>query len=228
MAKKPRIDQYSGPLMPAQAAEGIEAAIQNAKALLSDAELLLHNQRWQRATALAILAIEEAEKVSLLRGLLLARNDAERRKEWRAYRTYVKKNLAYILPQLFREGSRKLEDFRSIYDEVSDHGLLLESLKQIALYTDAYADCHWSVPEEVIEQDVARTIVSIAEVLIPDEPGAFTSEAELKIWVKHLGPVWKGKMSEMKRALLACYAEADALGVLRGEHSPRDTIKFVL
>jgi AbiV family abortive infection protein len=110
MPKKHIISQYFGRLTPAQAARGIEAAINNANALVADALLLLQNQRWSRATALAILAIEEAGKPGIVRAILLARNEEELREEWKSYRSHSIKNLMWILPDLVRKGARHLEE----------------------------------------------------------------------------------------------------------------------
>ena len=85
-------EPYRGSLTPEEAARGIEVAYANATNLLGDADALLHAKRWPRAAALAILAIEEAGKGGILRGLLLARTDEERKAEWRAYRHHMDKN----------------------------------------------------------------------------------------------------------------------------------------
>ena len=67
----------------------------------------------------------------------------------------------------------------------------------------------------------------MAKLLVNRGPSALESVAELEIWVKHLKPVWKGPMSEMKKALVACYAEAQGLGVLRGTSSPGRMMDFL-
>src|SRR5712691_4024848 len=110
MTKSPP-QQYVGFLTPGQASTGIAAAISTARGLLADAELLLENERWQRATALSILAIEEMGKVEILRSILLARGKEEMVAEWRAYRSHVRKNVAWIFVDLFGKGARKLDDF---------------------------------------------------------------------------------------------------------------------
>src|SRR5690348_7782006 len=112
MPSKRVITQYFGSLSPAQAAKGIEAAMKNATALASDALLLLRNGRWPRATAMAVLAIEEAGKPSILRAILLARNEKELREEWKNYRSHSMKNIMWILPDLVRKGARHLEELR--------------------------------------------------------------------------------------------------------------------
>jgi AbiV family abortive infection protein len=228
MPKKRVISQYAGRLTPAQAARGIEAAIKNARSLHSDALLLLQNHRWARAAALAILAIEESGKPNVIRSMLLARNQEELRGEWRNYRNHCMKNVMWILPNLVNKGARHLEELRPIFDKDGEHGPLLDALKQISFYSDAYGNCNWSLPETGISQELAGSLVQIAEVLSSKNLGSMTSEAELQLWVKHLGPVWKGSMAHMKAALLACYADANTLNVLRGDISPNDMVKFIV
>lgn len=227
MGKTKGFTQYHGPLTPAQAAAGIQAAIQNAGDLLSDAELLLENKGWQRAAALAILSIEEMGKIEILRGLLLARDERELKESWIRYRSHTKKNVLWILPQFVAKGARRLEHFRPAYDESSDHGKLLDSVKQLAFYSDACGKCHWSAPREVVDMALAEGITKTAKLLVGGSAYAFTTEAELEIWCKHMRSVWKGDMNEMKKSLLACYAEAEAKGVFLGKSTEFDMLKFL-
>ncbi|PIQ22307.1 MAG: hypothetical protein COW65_03890 [Cytophagales bacterium CG18_big_fil_WC_8_21_14_2_50_42_9] len=67
-----RSKQYQGELSPKSASEGIKLAYENALDLLSDAELLLTHDRFERCVSLSILAIEESGKSTIIRGLLLA------------------------------------------------------------------------------------------------------------------------------------------------------------
>jgi len=220
------INQYVGPLSIEQAAEGIRVARENARTLVADAELLLEHQRWPRATSLAILAIEEAGKVPAIRALLLARDANEIRDEWRAYRSHTKKNVLWILPDLAAKGARFLEDLSPIMDPGSDHPQVLDSVKQVGFYTDAYGKCRWSLPGTDIPEDFARSFVGLARVLTTGGEGLTTAE-ELALWVKHMRPVWKGPKWEMSQALAACYQEAAELGVLRGNNSASDMTKFL-
>ena len=59
----------------AQVAEYVRALQGNAEALLSDADLLLSHQRWARAFALAVLALEEAGKAVLATSSLFPDDD---------------------------------------------------------------------------------------------------------------------------------------------------------
>lgn len=217
MKRKDHLNKYGGPLSPAQAAQGIQEASRNAMALLEDADILYRNERWARAAALAILSIEESGKVPILRALLLAKSQKELQDGWRQYRTHTRKNRDYILPDLVAKGARTLEDLRPIHDENSEHPYILDALKQVCFYTEAYGKCHWSSPREVIGKDVAQSFLTLARLLSKKLPGAFTMEPELKIWFKNMGPVWKRSMNEMKAALLACYSEAREAGVLQGQ-----------
>jgi catechol 2,3-dioxygenase-like lactoylglutathione lyase family enzyme len=42
------------------------------------------------------------------------------------------------------KGARTIEDMRPIVDPNSNHPTVLDTIKQIALYTDCYGDAHWS------------------------------------------------------------------------------------
>ena len=62
-----RSKQYQGELSPKSASEGIKLAYENALDLLSDAELLLTHDRFERCVSLSILAI-----LLLLRSIYLS------------------------------------------------------------------------------------------------------------------------------------------------------------
>ncbi len=227
MSERLSSKRYTDALTPAQAAAGIDAAMRTARGLLRDAGLLLENERWQRATALAILAIEEMGKVEILRSILVARNADEVETEWRAYRSHTKKNVSWIFLDLVRKGARKLEDFKPIFDTRNDHGKFLDAVKQECFYSGVSDEGGWFSPEQRIKPELAKTVFTVARTLVQEGPSPMTSEGELKLWVKHLRPVWKGPMSEMKKALAACYAEAEAKGVLQGKSTAAEMLSFL-
>ena len=76
---KKKLDAFRGLLEPAQVAEGINVANANAVRLAEDATTLLAAGSYSTAASIAILAIEEAGKVSILRSLALARSEGEQR-----------------------------------------------------------------------------------------------------------------------------------------------------
>jgi len=184
----PRIRSYAGPLTAQQAADGIQVALLNARTLLLDARVLLQSERWPRAAALAILAIEEAGKVPIIRAILVARSESELRDEWRAYRSHTKKN---VMGQFFAyvKEENHLENFRPLFDPTSDFGATTEAFKQLAMYSDYVGDGRWASPDVSIDSDLAEMVIDLADKLIPSGEGAMQSPEELALWVEHLGPV---------------------------------------
>lgn len=208
MSKK--LNAYRGKLSADKIAVGINAAAQNARRLAQDAEMLLNADRFPSAAALAILSIEEAGKVSILRALAVAKTEAEAAEEWKNYRSHTQKNVSWITPQLFSNGARKLEDFRPLYDKASDHPFILDQLKQLGFYTDCIGESRWSIPGEVIEEPLARSLVATAKLKTNDKD---VTCREIELWVEHVGPVWKKEYSWMKQALVNWYAAMQAEGL---------------
>jgi len=188
----------------------MNAASKNASRLTDDACLLLDAGRFPSAASLAILAIEEAGKVSILRGLSLARSDAEALEEWKAYRAHTGKNVSWILPELAANGARRLDDFKTIFDGDADHPHMLDQLKQLGFYTDCLGKAHWSLPWDVIDGELARHLVKIAQITANDSR---VTPKEIELWIEHIGPVWKKDLSWMKQALVNWYAALQTHGL---------------
>jgi len=208
---KKKLNAYKGKLTPAQIAEGINAAKRNAKRLLDDAKLLLEAKRYPSAASLSVLSIEENGKVAILRSIAVAKNDKETGDWWKDYRSHTRKNLAWLLPQLFAQGARRLDDFKPLFDKKSDHPYILDQLKQIGFYTDCLGNAHWSIPEEVIDEQLAKALFTIASIFGKDTE---TTPKEIELWVKHIGPVWRGNHAWMKKALVNWYTEMQQLGLV--------------
>jgi AbiV family abortive infection protein len=222
MTKK-KLDSYKGKLSADQVAAGINAAIQNAKRLAEDASLLFEAGRFPSAASLAILSIEESGKVSILRSLALAKTNEDIADAWRDYRAHTKKNVSWLLPQLVEQGARKLDDFKPLFEESSDHPYVLDLLKQIAFYTDCLGRAHWSMPQEVIDESLAKMLIQVAKMFARDK---HVSKTEIKLWIKHIGPVWKRDPSWMKQALCNWYREMQDAGLApAGENEMEKFIK---
>lgn len=205
--------QYKSSITPKQAAEGIRVCCENAKNLFEDAKLLFKNNRLERALALSILAIEEAGKVNILRGILTEDDPKELKKKWQNYRKHTEKNVMWDFPRLVATGARNLEDFRSIFDNSTDNPQTLDNLKQLAFYTDAFTNCKWSHPKDVIDEELTKSILAIAEIMV-QKSAHMTTEKELEIWVKHMKPTRNADMTSMKESLINCYKEAESLGLI--------------
>jgi len=223
---KKKLDAYRGKLSHSEIAKGMTVASANARRLADDALALLAAGRFPTAASIATLAIEEAGKISILRSLALARSDEEVKNEWKAYRSHTSKNVSWPFPQLVADGARRLDDFQRLFDDASDHPFLLDQLKQLGFYTDCLGSAHWSVPNEVIDERLAKMLVTAADVLAQSRE--FT-EKEIELWVEHLGPVWKKDDSWMKKALANWYAAMQSAGLApEGENKMEKFVRGVL
>jgi AbiV family abortive infection protein len=202
---KGRPQEYRGPLSPTQIAEGMNAANRNARRLAADARILLDAGRLPTAVALATLSIEESGKVSIIRSFATVTGPDELRAAWRDYRDHRSKNGAWIFPDLVRAGGRRLSDFSPIFEREGEHTALLNSLKQVGLYTGCYGEARWSEPEKIFAEEEAKLaehLVRTAELLAPEKQ---ITVREIELWIEHLKPVWL--TPEVPHALLR-FAEA--------------------
>src|SRR6266511_636276 len=95
--RKPAIQVYRGVLSAKQIAEGMNAAARNARRLYDDAEILFREKRFPSSCSLAILSIEEAGKMAVLRELSCASTKARVNEAWRRYGDHREKNAQWIL-----------------------------------------------------------------------------------------------------------------------------------
>ena len=216
------LGQWKNTLKPAQIADGMNAANNNARRLAEDAEILLKLNRLPSALSLSILSIEESGKISILRELALAQNGNQVKEAWKAYRSHTKKNVLWLFPHLASNGANKLEEFKSLFGENAEHPLLLDNLKQIGFYTDCLGKAHWSIPAKVVDRENTENILNVAKLMCNDTP---YSPKEIELWVKHIKPVWKGSMDSMKMALNNWFDEMVKEGLLsEGQYSFKDFV----
>lgn len=201
----------------------MNAAQANAKRLARDAKLLLENDRFPSAAALAVLSVEESGKLSILRGLAVAKSDEQLKNAWREYRTHTAKNRLLPVFELIKKGARKLDNFALLVSDDASHPALFDQLKQIAFYTDCLGERHWSKPDTVIEKEIATELVRTAELLARGED---ISPREMELWVEHLQPVWMGRKELMEKALVDWHAALRAEGLTSGD--PGELEKFII
>lgn len=211
---------YWGELSIQDAATGIKYAIENAQNLLSDANILFSNKRYERAFTLSVLAIEEASKPGIIRCLLVTdKNNIKH--EWKRFRKHTQKNLTHILPNLVYNGARKLEDFLPIYNPPHTHGEDLEFLKQHSLYSDILSNKKWLKPNMVITEDLTKTLLETATVIVNGNNYSKNILLELEIWVKHMKPVWNKGYELMSSEIVRCYIECENLEVVEKGYSEK-------
>lgn len=219
---KGRLDQYKGRLEPTQIADGMNAANENSRRLAAAASLLLESENFPLAASISLLSIEESGKLSILRSLAVARDDKEVLDCWRDYRSHKKKNVMGV----FREFVSKdacLDDFAPLFKNDAEHSALLDQLKQLGFYTDCLGKAHWSRPETCIDRRLAKALVDTAHILAKNGK---VSPTEIELWIKHVGPVWKGSKEAMESGLVRWYEEMQRRGL--AEKGPNDMEEFIL
>jgi AbiV len=119
-----------------------------------------------------------------------------------------------ILPQLFAQGARRLDDLHSLHAEEAEHPFALEQVKQLSLYTDCLGNGHWSSPQDEIGEQLAKMLVQIARVLVKHPEATAT---EIALWVKHMEPhMGSGMVADYeaaKQALRDWYADMQEHGL---------------
>jgi AbiV family abortive infection protein len=182
---KSQLQPYAGPLTPAQVTEGISAAQANALRLLEDAKLLLDSKRFPSAVALAILSMEEQGKVIILKRLALVSEPGDVKLAWKEYRSHRSKNAGWIMPQLVAQGARTMASMAAAVDPEAEHTAVLDSVKQVSFYSDCLGNRHWSVPDQVIDEGMARSMIATAELMVKSRP---VSLREVELWAEIVGP----------------------------------------
>ncbi len=181
------LSPFRGTLTANEVADGINAAIRNAKRLAADAKILLDAKRFPSAASMAALSVEESEKVSTLRAMCLSRSKTELTGAWKDYRSHHPKNTAWILSELVQKGARHLSEFKDATNTNGEVVEVLDMLKQLGFYTDSYRKGFWTEPSAMIDSTVARTLVEIAESMCAK---AEVTPREIELWVEHVGPAW--------------------------------------
>ena len=204
-----KLNAYRGPLSAEEIAAGMNAANANALRLVEDAKVLLAAGRVPTAASLAALSIEESGKTSILRQLATATSKDEIASAWKSYRSHTRKNVQWQLSALALAGARRLEEFRPLFDEDSDHPYVLDQVKQLGFYTDCLGNRHWSIPTNVVEEDLARALVQIAALLVGKRE---IPVKEIELWIEHVGAASKDNLPAMKNALASWYAAMQKAG----------------
>lgn len=217
-----RLPQHRSQLTPAQVAEGMTRALQNAERLAEDAKMLLKAGRIPSAVALAALSIEESGKVPILRQMATACGEKEWIELWKAYRSHTKKNTLWIFGDLVQNGARTLDELRPLVDPDSDHPDILDQLKQLSIYTDCFKNAKWSSPIEADLHATAPYLVKLAQIL--GRPKNVTVD-EVQLWQKYVLPVKDAPMAIQKEAVAAWFHEMTLLGL--SEALPEEVEAFL-
>ena len=192
------IKQYSGRLTVAQIAAGMNHCRDSATRLLQAARTLYEAKDYATTVSLAVLAIEEAGKLPILRRMLTVADDAEMRQCWKEFRSHCLKNGQAKFPACVNS-TVGLDDLRCTV-EVTQENQKLDDLKQLGLYVDCAGDAEWVSPIESITGEIAAAMVLIAAIVC--SAGGLTTVRELEIWQETVGACPYGPLSEMKNQIV--------------------------
>lgn len=196
---------YIGPLTPEEIVNGMKCAHANAVRLLNDAKLLREHNGIPSATSLAILAIEEHGKISILKYMALLNDQAKIKAEWRNYRSHRAKNVKWILPELVKNGARTMESLIEAVDKDAAHTQILDIIKQHGFYTDIRKRGIWAEPNLIIDADFCDAIISIADFLLKMK---IPTQREVEAWREivsphHNKPTMANAVIEWQRTMFA-------------------------
>jgi AbiV family abortive infection protein len=210
---KRRISQYRGKLSIEVAIKGIQAVDKNAKALLKEATLLFRNKHWARACALAILAIEEHEKIFIIEQILLQDDEKGLIKLWKSFRTHYEKNLFWVSINL----DEKVHDWEGVvaYIKEMEEGKFIEEVKQLTLYSDAIGEnCEWITPSEDIPKVLATEMVKVARHQVERRLGKLFSKKGLTLYIEQLTSTNRGTTREKIEAIISFFYQAERRGLI--------------
>ncbi len=191
------LEQYRGSIDAESISKGFNLCQRNARRLADDAKLLIASNRAPSAAALAILSIEESGKPYIMKLIAITKNEKDQKSIWKDFRSHTVKNRHWIMPDLVRGGAKVLKDFRTIA-EGGERAFLLDSIKQISIYTDCLGSKgNWSDPENVIDSDFAEGLVTTADLLSRKKD---VTVREIELWMEIVGP--HNGTSEMARAVV--------------------------
>ena len=205
---------YEGALTPAQVVEGIAAALRNCRRLAADAATLLAAGSWPTAASLAILAVEEAGKVDVLRTLSITTDRAALKDSWKSYHWHQHKIGRSIGLSIVHGPLTDLAVLQRAINEQTDSTARVDQLKQSGFYSDCLPDTRgcpeWKEPSLRINEEQARLWVLAAheQASKPD-----VKLREIELLVEHFGPVVEAQ--NMPYVRLAWLNAMDAEGLLK-------------
>jgi hypothetical protein len=122
--------------------------------------------------------------------------------------------------ELAMKGAKKINDLAQIRDKASDHPAVLDVLKQLGFYTDCYGDGHWSEPANVIDKELAQSILFTAKILVPKHE---TTAREIELWIECVAPYWG--VPRMREAVVEFYRRLELEGI--AEHTLEAMAEFL-
>lgn len=211
-------------------AEGCNLAMENAARLAKDARCLFDEGSYQSAAALATLSIEESGKVHVLEHLALADDEKEAKAIWRRFRKHTDKNIFWSFSLEKDQGL--IDALEKYFSKDLQQPQLLETLKQLSLYTDCVGSGRWMSPCHIAEDIIkpfAEGLIKIGEL---HSSIHHRTVRDIEILIEYVKPV-KHQPKEVIEYAMAEYmrklqqeglmpAKIDIIGMLTGTGSDQD------
>lgn len=226
-----RIEHFIGRLSPKMIAEGCYLAMENAARLAKDARGLFNEGSYQSAAALATLSIEESGKVHVLEHLALAADDEKEAKAiWRRFRKHTDKNIFWSFS--LEKGQGLIDALEKHFSKDIQQPQLLETLKQLSLYTDCVGSGRWMSPCQIAEDIIKRFAEGLVKIAELHSSIHHRTVREIEILIECVKPV-KHQPKEVIEYAMAEYmrklqqeglmpAEIDIVEILTGTGSDQD------
>jgi AbiV family abortive infection protein len=189
---------FRGRLTVEEAVQGIETARQNANDLLRDAELLFQHNRWARASALAILAIEERGKFYWILAAAASDEPATLKRVWKRFNTHLMKTDAFqrVVGNFGGDGTwqpPRVEDLasREVVTDLSTE-LQVERTKHRALYVEAVEGAdRWRLPSRRVTRAHAHALIDFAKMVVKRRYALFDDPALVRILTVAMAESWR-------------------------------------
>jgi AbiV family abortive infection protein len=162
---------YSGQRLTIEQIKNLsDYCLQNASALVEEAELLFHNKKYARAFFLSVLALEETSKRDILwQAIFLKEDEKQWKKFWKKFRSHDIKLARMLQDYITTRSSKEKNTPREIlYEYLSEvrraEGEAKEicSFKESAMYVDVI-DGLPIMPSQVIDRGFALVMLKLAQ-----------------------------------------------------------------
>jgi AbiV family abortive infection protein len=159
-------EEWRRPIGPAAYARGVSCCLENARNLVDDSLSLFGARSNARAVVLAVLALEEGDKIKRLMRVALLTDPKAIEREWVAFRNH-KPKLSSALSLLTHGELSMLNDrlppkkkrFPAGAEWMADVPRLTQRLKLRCLYVTRLRDGTWTLPSKMVPRLMARVMI---------------------------------------------------------------------
>jgi hypothetical protein len=99
-----------------------------------------------------------------------------------------------------------------MFEPRAKHPQILETVKQISIYTDTFKKGQWSQPEQKISPMLAEGFVLLAEIF--SKTREITTE-EIELWIQYMKPVWNASDAARDQAQIEWDREMRKRGLVK-------------